>query len=172
MPAVAGGHDVTRAASRPLISNARTGRLNPRSVRSPTGSLTTISSASGLHPLGDQDLPRRGLRAQPGGQVGDGADGGVVEPALEADPAERGVALRDADAEAEVVAPPCPPVGELAAPGRASRPPSAPPARRVVARHRVVEEHHQAVTGEVLERPLEAEDQVPEGRVVLARARP
>ena len=41
----------------------------------------------------------------------------------------------------------------------------------VVARQRVVEEHHQPVAGEPLERPLEAEDEVAERRVVLAQHR-
>ena len=48
--------------------------------------------------------PALGLAAEPGGEIDDGADGGVVEAVLEADAAERGVALRDADAEAELVA--------------------------------------------------------------------
>ena len=38
-------------------------------------------------PLGDEDLPRLGLVAQPGGQVRDAADRRVVVPAVEADPA-------------------------------------------------------------------------------------
>ena len=58
-----------------------------------------------------QDLPRLGAGAEPGGEVGDTADRGVVETALEADPAERRVTLRDPDAEAEVVTEP---IGELA----------------------------------------------------------
>ena len=49
--------------------------------------------------------PGPGLGAQAGRQVRHRADRGVVRAALEADAAERGVALRDPDAEAEVVPP-------------------------------------------------------------------
>src|SRR5215210_242832 len=58
----------------------------------------------GEDPLGDQDLPRLGVRAQPGGEIRDAADRRVVVPAVEADPAQGGVPLRDADAEGELVA--------------------------------------------------------------------
>src|SRR2546422_9889267 len=54
--------------------------------------------------LGDQDLARLGLAAETGGEVRDGADGAVVPAPLEADRADRRVALRDADAELELVA--------------------------------------------------------------------
>jgi hypothetical protein len=37
------------------------------------------------------------------GDVGDGADGGIVEATLEADSAKRSEAVRDADAEANLV---------------------------------------------------------------------
>ena len=39
----------------------------------------------------------------------------------------------------------------------------------VLTRHRVVEDHHQPVTGEPLERALEAEDEVAERGVVVAQ---
>ncbi len=42
----------------------------------------------GEHAIADQYLPATGFCAQPGGAVGDAADGRVVEAALEADPAE------------------------------------------------------------------------------------
>ena len=44
-----------------------------------------------------------GVSAQPGGEVGDAADRRVVEPTVEADPAQRRVALGDPDPESEVV---------------------------------------------------------------------
>ena len=50
------------------------------------------------------DLVGLGFVAQPRRQVGDAADRGVFQPLLEADLAERGVAQRNADAEAEIVA--------------------------------------------------------------------
>src|SRR6185369_12144098 len=47
-----------------------------------------------------EDLAGLRLGAEARGEVGDVADGSVVPAALEADGAERGVALRNADAEA------------------------------------------------------------------------
>src|SRR6185369_1619309 len=52
----------------------------------------------------EQHLAGLGLGAQARGEVGDVADRGVVPAPLEADGAQRGVALRDADAERELVA--------------------------------------------------------------------
>ena len=56
------------------------------------------------HPLADQDLPRGRRVAQARGQVCHRADRGVVGASLEADPPERRVALRDPEAEVQVVA--------------------------------------------------------------------
>jgi hypothetical protein len=62
----------------------------------------------GGEPAAHQDLAVGGLAAQPRGEVDDGADRGVVEAILEADAAQRGVALRHADAEAQAIAAPSP----------------------------------------------------------------
>jgi hypothetical protein len=51
----------------------------------------------------DEDLVRFGLIASPRGNVGYRSDSGVVEPALEADSAERSEAVRFADAKANLV---------------------------------------------------------------------
>src|SRR5262245_14631912 len=56
------------------------------------------------HPLADQDLPGLRLVAQARGEIGDAADAGVVEPPIETDLPERGIAERNADAEAERMA--------------------------------------------------------------------
>ena len=56
----------------------------------------------------NEDLPWLGLIAKAGGDIGNGADSGIVEAALKADSAKRGKAMRDADAEAYVVSPPPP----------------------------------------------------------------
>ena len=61
----------------------------------------------------DQDLAGLRLAAQPRREVHHRADRRVVVAALEADLAERGVAVRDADAEAELVAELAPFDGEL-----------------------------------------------------------
>ena len=51
----------------------------------------------------DEDLPRLGFIAEARGYIGHRPDSGIVEPALEADGAQRGKAVRDADAEANLV---------------------------------------------------------------------
>src|SRR5439155_21587252 len=53
----------------------------------------------------DQDLAGLGLPAETCGQVGHGADGAVVPAPLEADGADRGEPLGDADTEVKLVAP-------------------------------------------------------------------
>ena len=50
----------------------------------------------------DQNLSILRFRAQPRRQICHRADGGVIETALEADAAERGITVRDADTEAEL----------------------------------------------------------------------
>ena len=55
------------------------------------------------HPRTDEDLPGLRLVAEPRGDVGDRADGGIVEATLEADGAERRKSVRNADAEANVM---------------------------------------------------------------------
>src|SRR3954454_4113944 len=52
----------------------------------------------------DQDLAALGFTAEARGKVHHAADGSVVKTALGADAAERGIAMRDTDAEAEVMA--------------------------------------------------------------------
>ena len=116
--------------------------------------------------------PGSRLVAEPGRDVRDAADGRVVGPPLEPDPAERRVALGDPDAEAEIVPAPAPLLLQLrdARAHRDRHPHGA--LRRVVARDRIVEEHHQPIAGESLERALEPVDQVAERGVVLAQDLP
>ena len=54
------------------------------------------------HARTDEDLSWPRLITEARGDVGDGANGGVVEPSLEADGAERRKSVRDADTEAVV----------------------------------------------------------------------
>src|SRR6478735_4438703 len=56
------------------------------------------------HLLVGQDLSSLRLAAKPRGDIGDTADARILPPPLEADSAERRVALRDADREIKVVA--------------------------------------------------------------------
>jgi hypothetical protein len=60
------------------------------------------------HSRADEDLTRLGFIAQPRGDVGYRADSGVVEPTL-----VRGEAMRNTDAEANVVPEPTPPIGKF-----------------------------------------------------------
>src|SRR5262245_29798592 len=55
------------------------------------------------HAGGDEDFPALGLAAEPGGEVGDGADRPVVPASLEADGTDGRVAFGDPDAQREVV---------------------------------------------------------------------
>src|SRR5688572_15058714 len=64
--------------------------------------------------LRDQHLAGLRLAAQARGEIGDRPDRAVVAPFLEADRAERGVAVGDPDAEAEVVAALLPACGQRA----------------------------------------------------------
>ena len=86
-----------------------------RRSSSPTGS-PTRGPRWPRTPAAPRGSAGAGRRAQARRQVGDAADRGVVEAPLEPDPAERGEALGDADAEAEVVAAPAPARGQLGDP--------------------------------------------------------
>src|SRR2546425_726802 len=108
----------------------------------------------GVDPLADENLIRRRLGAQAVGEVGHAADGGVVLPPLEADRADRRVALRDAHAEVEVVAAPAPFGAEHPDPGSHGLGHTDGALLRVRDRHRVVEEDHHAVAGEALKGAL------------------
>src|SRR5262249_15760124 len=55
------------------------------------------------HSRADEDLTGLGFIAQPRGDVGYRADGGIVEASLEPDGAKRSEAVRNADAEANLV---------------------------------------------------------------------
>ena len=146
----------------------RTERLNPLGCTSPTISATATCSVRREHAVGDQYLPGPGIGAQPGGEIRDTADRGVVEAALEADPAEGRKALGDTDSQGEVMAVAEPAGGKLAhgVPELQRHPDRT--LGRVVTRDRVVEEHHDPVTGEPLERAFVCVDQRPDGPVILA----
>ena len=152
--------------------SARIGRENPRRAAPPTGSATRISWAAACTRWLTRIWPGAASRAEPAGEVRDGADGGVVEAPLEADRAERGVALRDPDAEVELVALPAPALGQLGdAVAHRHRHPHGP-LRRVGTGQRIVEEHHDPVAGEALERPLVAVHEVAERPRGTRAARP
>src|SRR5712692_11363528 len=123
------------------------------------------------HALLEQDLAGLGLGAETGREIGDGANGAIVHAPLEADGADGGIAVRDAETEVEVEARLLPPHGKLGhalAHGR-GHPHRA--LRGVRHRHGVIEEDHHAVARESLEGPLRGQDQLAHGGVVLAQHR-
>ena len=116
-----------------------------------------------------QDLPALRLAAQARGEIGDGADGAVVEPAFEADGADGGVALvrcrSRAPDRARACASPCScslTRSRIAMAMRSAR--SAGSGND----DRVIEEDHHAVSGEALERALVLQDQLAHLRVIFA----
>ena len=121
----------------------------------------------GENAVGDQHLPGPGVRAQPRGQIRDAADRGVVEAAFEADPAESREALGDPLPEGEVVAFAAPPNGQLVHRIADLQRHADGALGGVVVRDRIVEEHHDPVAGEPLERALVLVDQCAHRPVVL-----
>src|SRR5262249_53941357 len=64
------------------------------------------------HARTNEYLSGLGLIAQPRGDVGDSANGGIVEPPLEANSAERREAVRYANPKANLMSPPTPRLGQ------------------------------------------------------------
>jgi len=113
--------------------------------------------------------PGGGRRAQAGGHDHRGPDHAVVVAALEADAAERRVARRDADSEAELVAALGPARGELVeSPAHRDCHPDGPQ-HVVVLEHRVVEEDHHPVAREVLQGPTVLHDELAHRGVIFAQ---
>jgi hypothetical protein len=121
----------------------------------------------GLGSLRDQDLAGGRCVAEPRREDDDVADGAVVISPFEADPSQRGVPGRNPDSEAQVVSALLPRARQLdeALPDRDRR----AHRRQLVVRHRrrVVEEGHQPVPGEVLDRPCVRCNELADGAVVL-----
>ena len=145
------------------------GRLKPLSVSSPIDSDLDQPVDLVVRPGTEQDLPIRRCGAQPRRCDHGRSDHAVVVPALEADPAERREPRGDADAEAEDVPAPRPGVRELGEPiaHRDGHPHRSKDV--VVLEHRIVEEDHHPVAGEVLERAGVLDDDLAHRGVVLAQ---
>ena len=139
------------------VERLRAAAARPRRASSPSGWAITSGSVAAY--------TRRLMRICPGAaashrrsaRIVTRADRGVLPAALEADPAERRVALRDADRRVQVVAA----AGSSASASSQTRSRIATASRTarsagVRARQRVVEEDHQLVAREALERALEA----------------
>src|SRR6266566_2413653 len=117
----------------------------------------------------DQDLSAGGLTTQPCRQVRDGPDRAVVHATLEADGADRGVALGDAYAQRELPAALAPTRGEIADQVTHGNGHAHGTLGRVRDLDRVVEKDHHPVAGEALERALVVQYQPPHLPVILAQ---
>src|SRR5262249_9828780 len=115
------------------------------------------------------DLAGLGLAAQPRSEIYNAADRGVFAPMLEADLAERRVAGCDADAESEHVAHARPLLRQLVHPLAHVERQADRALGVVVARNRIVEDNHDAVSEEPLQRALISEDKLAQVLVVLAQ---
>jgi hypothetical protein len=150
------------------MPNAATGLAKPFSASSPSGSNATSSSnwLSVLRLV--RTLPARGLAAQSSGEIDDRAHRAVVDTPFETDGTDRGVALRDADAEREVITALAPANADLVDP-IAHRQRHAQGADGGI-RHEdgIVEEDHHAVTREPLQGSFVGEDELAHLGVELA----
>ena len=121
------------------------------------------------HPRTDKDLTGLGLIAKTRGNVGYRPDGGIVKSALEADGAERSKAVRNADTEANLM--------PQATPGFRQRSDCLTYfkghehslKRRVLYWHRIVENHHHAVTSVAFERAVVLDDDFADSRMIVAQ---
>ena len=121
------------------------------------------------HPRADEDLSRLGLVAKPRSNIGHRTDSGIVEAALEADGAERRKAVRDADAEANVMPKPTPFVRQRSDGVAHFKRHEHRLERRVLYWHWIIEDHHHAVTSIAFERAVVLDDDFADGRVVVAQ---
>ena len=119
-------------------------------------------------PLADQDLAGRRLGAEPRGEIRHRAEHAVVVAAFEPDSTERGVAGLDADSEPQLRSTLAPQQRELLEPLLSCQ--REPDGLKLVVCHgdRIVEEHHDPIACEVLQRPVVRWDEVAECAVVLA----
>src|SRR5262245_65558690 len=118
------------------------------------------------------DLAGLGLAAQPGSEIYDAADRGVFPPMLEADLAERRIAGCDADAESEHVAHARPLLRQLVHAFTHVERQADGALCVIVARDRIVEDDHDAVAEESLQRALVSEDELAQVLVVLDQNAP
>src|SRR5262245_9600019 len=123
----------------------------------------------GKPPLAKQGLTCRGMSTEPGREAGHRPDCSIVVTTFEADPTERRVAGGDADAERELRAALAPGFWELAGPPVYSERRANGLEFVVLGRYGVVEEHHQAVAGEVLQGAVVHGDQLADQRVIFTQ---
>ena len=124
------------------------------------------------HARTDEDLPWLGLIAKARGDIRNGPDSGIVESALEADGAERSKAMRNADAEANVMPPPTPRFRQGSDGVTHFKRHEHRLERRVLYRHGIVEDHHHAIASVAFERAVILDDDFADCRMVVAQAGP
>src|SRR5262245_42599439 len=117
----------------------------------------------------DQDLPGHGERAQPRREVCHRPERAIVVAALESDPAERRVAGLDPHAEGELRSTAAPARRQLLEPLAECEREADRLQLVVLDRHRVVEEHHDAVSRELLQRAAMLREQRADGAVVCTQ---
>ena len=100
----------------------------------------------------DQDLSWLGLIAKTGGDIGHRADSGIVKPALEANRPERSKAVRNPDAEPNVVPQATPRFGQGSDSVTHFKRHEHSLKRRALYWHWIIKDHHHAVTGIAFER--------------------
>ena len=142
-----------------VTSNTRTGRLKPWRFSSPM-CFHGYRLGGMKDALGSQHLPGSSGTAQSSGQVGHTSDRGVVEASFETDPPQGGETLSDPDAQVRSWSRRCHPSARTRTRSRiATRHPDR--SGCVIDRQRIVEEDHQPVAGEPLQRSAVGEDEVP-----------
>ena len=122
-----------------------------------------------MHDAAHQDLAGLGLGAQARGEIGHSPDDAVADAGLVADRADGGVAVRDADAERDVVAAPAPDRHQLREAllhlhGHARR-----AGGGILDRDRVVEDYQHGARAELLQGPAVRHDEAAHLAVVEAQ---
>ena len=115
-------------------------------------------------------MPR--LAAQARSQIDHAADGRIIPASLEAERAERGVTVRDADAEIEIVAELHPALAQRRERGLHLERRKGGARRRIRKRQGIVEENQDAVSGEAVDGAFVAGDDRAHRRVVFAERVP
>jgi hypothetical protein len=104
-----------------------------------------------------------------GGDVGNGADSGVVEPALEADGAQRSKSVGNADAETNVVAPLTLLLGQRSDCVTHFERHEYGLERRVLYWNRIIEDHHHAIASVPFERAAVLDHYLANCRMIIAQ---
>src|SRR6516165_344791 len=122
-----------------------------------------------VHALAEQNLAVLGLSAETGGNIAHCADRGVAGALGKTDLAQRRIALRDTGAKTQL-ATSLAPCGNQIAGGLAHRHRHLDGALGGVGDwHRIVEEHHDPVARELVERAFELADERPQSAMVFAQ---